>query len=414
MDKYDALGHQPERSKIFSQEILAEVEDPKLAEIVSQAANNLSTPMAMVTMVLEKIQFFKAHYGLPTDLAVSRSTGRDVSFCQFVVRDGEAFEVENAKDDSRVPQQLVHQYGIRAYMGIPIKINEHVAGSLCVIDTKPRKFSSEDQRLLSELANQVSLRLEEINQERDNPRLSLTQLVASPGFTEVRESLELLDYNNNVSRMASVGLRSFIRLVEHLQIDGASTPNAMRNGLSQALTALTDLEEAITEIEVSLEDVKESVSALEGVLIDDRAITLSETLKSAQDLSRPCSKQVGGAPLPHLEDDPLLATKKSLAISIISSCLVLVSTQMNELGLRGGVKIQAQDVGSGIAIIISADYLTPSSFKEVGSLLENYVGKDPTVGIIAGEQEIQVIFSLVSNKNPDENGLLTYSKRRSR
>ena len=59
MDKYDALGHQPERSKIFSQEILAEVEDPKLAEIVSQAANNLSTPMAMVTMVLEKIQFFK-------------------------------------------------------------------------------------------------------------------------------------------------------------------------------------------------------------------------------------------------------------------------------------------------------------------------------------------------------------------
>ena len=87
MDKYDALGHQPERSKIFSQEILAEVEDPKLAEIVSQAANNLSTPMAMVTMVLEKIQFFKAHYGLPTDLAVLRSTERDVSFCQFVVRD---------------------------------------------------------------------------------------------------------------------------------------------------------------------------------------------------------------------------------------------------------------------------------------------------------------------------------------
>ena len=74
------------------------------------------------------------------------------------------------------------------------------------------------------------------------------------------------------------------------------------------------------------------------------------------------------------------------------------------------MRIKAQDVGSGVAIIISADHLTPSSFKEVGSLLENYVGKDPTVGIIIGEQEIQVIFSLVSAKNPDENGLLTYYK----
>ena len=112
MDKYDALGHQPERSKIFSQEILAEVEDPKLTEIVSQAANNLSTPMAMVTMVLEKIQFFKAHYGLPSDLAVSRSTERDVSFCQFVVRDGEAFEVENAKDD--IHQRMVIEAKVKA------------------------------------------------------------------------------------------------------------------------------------------------------------------------------------------------------------------------------------------------------------------------------------------------------------
>ena len=214
--------------------------------------------------------------------------------------------------------------------------------------------------------------------------------------------------------MASVGFRSFIRLVEHLQIDGASTPNAMKIGLSQALTALTDLEEAITETEVSLEDVRESISALEGVLIDDKAITLSETLKSAQDLARPCYKQVGGAPLPHLEHDPLLVTKKSLAISLISSCLVLVSTQMNELGLRGGVKIKAQNIGSGVAIIISADHLTPSSFKGVGSLLQDYVGKDPTVGIVAEEQEIRIIFSLVSNKNPSENELLTYSAQRSK
>ncbi len=399
MDKYDALGDRPRRSKIFSQEMLAEAEDPELTKIVNKAASNLSAPIAMVTMVLEKIQFFKAHYGLPTDLAILRSTERDVSFCQFVVRDGDAFEVENAEDDSRVPQQLVKQYGIKAYMGIPIKINEHVAGSLCVIDTKPRKFSIEDQRQLSELAIQVSRRLEEITEHRDSPRLSLTQLAASSGFVEIRELLELLNHNNTASRMASVGLRSFIRLVEHLQINGASTPHAMQSGLTQAQIALEDLEEAITEIEVSLEDTQDSISALEGVLSNDGSITLSDVLKSAQDLARPCYTQIGGAPLPHLEKNPLLATRKSLAIGIISSCLTLLATQMSKLGFQGGLKINTQNVGSGITVSISTDQLPLVVFEDVSHLLGKYVGQDPTVGIKAKDQSIQIIFSLVSKKS---------------
>ena len=118
MDRYDALGKRPERYSAFTEGLLAEAEDAELQAIANDAAGGLSTPIALVTLVLERIQFFKAHYGLPDDLAISRATERDVSFCQFVVRDGEPFEVENAEEDERVPQHLVKRYGIKSYLGI--------------------------------------------------------------------------------------------------------------------------------------------------------------------------------------------------------------------------------------------------------------------------------------------------------
>ena len=113
MDTYDALGKKPERHSAFTEGLLAEAEDTELQTIVNDAAGGLSAPIALVTLVLERIQFFKAHFGLPQDLAISRATERDVSFCQFVVRDGEPFEVENAEEDERVPQHLVKRYGLR-------------------------------------------------------------------------------------------------------------------------------------------------------------------------------------------------------------------------------------------------------------------------------------------------------------
>src|SRR5210317_468478 len=114
MDSIDVLGSRPDRHVAFTRELLAEAEDEELKTIVEQAARDLKTPIAMVNLVLDHIQFFKAHHGLPPDLAVTRATERNVSFCQFVVRDGQPFEVTDAEHDTRVPQHLVKTYGIKS------------------------------------------------------------------------------------------------------------------------------------------------------------------------------------------------------------------------------------------------------------------------------------------------------------
>ena len=65
----DVLGKRPRPDAIFSKELLAETDDGELQDIVKQAAEELHAPIALVTLVLNHVQFFKAHYGLPEDLA---------------------------------------------------------------------------------------------------------------------------------------------------------------------------------------------------------------------------------------------------------------------------------------------------------------------------------------------------------
>jgi hypothetical protein len=61
----------------------------------------LAMPMAIVSLVLSRIQLFRAQHGLPAELAACGSTSRDASFCQLVVKDGARLEVEDAATDAR-------------------------------------------------------------------------------------------------------------------------------------------------------------------------------------------------------------------------------------------------------------------------------------------------------------------------
>ena len=140
MDRIDALGDSSSRLDLFTKELLAEANDSELQEIVKKAAIELNSPIALVSLVLDQVQFFKAHIGLPPVLESARGTHRDVSFCQFVVRDGKTFEVTDAPNDPRVPQHVVKEYNIKSYLGVPIILKENVMGSLCVLDTKKEDF----------------------------------------------------------------------------------------------------------------------------------------------------------------------------------------------------------------------------------------------------------------------------------
>ena len=388
MDRYDALGKRPERYSAFTEGLLAEAEDTELQAIANDAAGGLSTPIALVTLVLERIQFFKAHYGLPDDLAVSRATERDVSFCQFVVRDGEPFEVENAEKDERVPQHLVKRYGVKAYLGIPVKVNKVVAGSLCVIDTKPRTFSDDERQKLTELASLVSQRLEILSAQRTNPRLSLAQRAVSPSFTELRDSLESMRNSAAEGRIASSTIKSLLRLLRHTQRGGTTPPGAVEGEFEQAYLAL--------------EDAEDCVSALERVLQKDSSTArLSDVLNAAQDLSRSNCRDVGGAPLPDLLNDPLLATSQPLAVGLLSSCLTLIAFELASAELSGGLSISVEDFGAKMEISVSAQGLLEPAFAAVSKELKRHIGGDPTVSTHATKEAVKITLTVTSEQSPE-------------
>ncbi len=397
MDRYDALGKRPERYSAFTEGLLAEAEDTELQTIVNDAAGGLSAPIALVTLVLERIQFFKAHYGLPEDLAISRATERDVSFCQFVVRGGEPFEVENAEEDERVPQHLVKSYGIKAYLGIPVKVNQVVTGSLCVIDTKARTFSGDERQKLTELAELVSQRLEALSAQRTNPRLLLTQRAVSPSFTELRESLGLVRNSAAEGRIASLALKSLIRLIRQSQTGGETSPGAVERELENGCLALEDLDNAVIEIEMGTEDAEDCVSALERVLLQDTSTArLSDVLNAAQDLSRSNCRDVGGAPLPELRNDPLLATPQTLAVGLLSSCLTLIAMQLASTGLSEGLTISVEDLGARVEISVSAKGLPESVFVAVSTELMLHIGDDPTASTYSTKEAIKIALSVTN------------------
>jgi hypothetical protein len=169
----------PMRLDEFDGVLVSASPDDALNGFVREAANRADTPIALVSLVMRRIQFFRAAHGLPPDLAISKATSRCDSFCQFVVRTEGPFVVSEASLDPRVPKELVHRYGIQAYAGVPLRYGGHVLGSLCVIDIKPRDFEPSLISDLKAIADKVVKRLEalrEIDAPAREPALSLVDV----------------------------------------------------------------------------------------------------------------------------------------------------------------------------------------------------------------------------------------------
>ncbi|HLM73731.1 MAG TPA: GAF domain-containing protein, partial [Polyangiaceae bacterium] len=125
------------------------------------------TPIALVSLVMGRIQLFRASVGLPTELEKSRATSRCSSFCQLVVKAEHEILITDAASDERVPKELVDRYGIQAYIGVPIHHEGAVIGSLCAIDTKPRRWDASLSGNLKVIAAELESRLEALRESRD-------------------------------------------------------------------------------------------------------------------------------------------------------------------------------------------------------------------------------------------------------
>ena len=116
-----------------------------------------AVPIALITLVDKNRQWFKSQTGLPADLAEARSTSREVSLCGHVVAKDEVLIVRDLARDPRFANNpFVKERGLRFYAGVPLRgPNGFPIGTLCILDTKPRDMTRQEQELLKMIAGDV-------------------------------------------------------------------------------------------------------------------------------------------------------------------------------------------------------------------------------------------------------------------
>lgn len=125
-------------------------------------AQVLHVPVALVSILDTNRQFFKSAFGLDGDLAAKRETPLSHSFCQYVVRDGQALIVDDARRHPLVKDNVaVSEYGVVGYAGFPIcGKGGRALGALCAIDKQPHAWTKRELEILETLAKQVSNEIE--------------------------------------------------------------------------------------------------------------------------------------------------------------------------------------------------------------------------------------------------------------
>lgn len=144
--------------------VLDSASDKLFDEIAKLTSDICDTPIALVSLVDEKRQWFKANTGLEE----IPQTHRDLAFCAHTILEDKILEVEDATKDSRFKSNplVTSDSSFRFYAGMPLMLpGGYNVGTLCVIDTKPRRLSDMQKKSLSGLSAIVTEAL--LIRERD-------------------------------------------------------------------------------------------------------------------------------------------------------------------------------------------------------------------------------------------------------
>ena len=132
--------------------------EERFDRLVAFVAEEFDVPMALVSLVDRDRQWFKARVGLDA----SETCRRD-SFCGHALQGSpQVLLVEDALADPRFGDNplVLGSPRIRFYAGAPLALpSGHVAGTLCVLDTRPRRLDETDLVILGAVRDLVVLEL---------------------------------------------------------------------------------------------------------------------------------------------------------------------------------------------------------------------------------------------------------------
>ncbi|PPU94654.1 diguanylate cyclase domain-containing protein [Xanthomonas albilineans] len=161
---------EPQRLRALAElEMLDTPPESVFNDLIWLASQLCEVPIAIVSLIDERRQWFKASCGLDVI-----ETPRELAFCAYALLSPNLMEVPDALLDPRFAQNalVLGAPHIRFYAGMPLLgSGGYIYGTLCVIDTRPRQLSERQREGLQRLAKQVTAQLE----TRRDGRIAQTQ-----------------------------------------------------------------------------------------------------------------------------------------------------------------------------------------------------------------------------------------------
>lgn len=204
-------------------------------ELVQLAAAICGVPFAAISLLDVDRQWFKARVGLTI-----AETPIENSFCQYTIRQEEVMIVEDAGKDKRFQDNslVTGEPHLRFYAGMPLLSPENVMlGSLCVLDTVPRKLNEQQRSALKILGRQAMNLIELRHKNR---------LLEEAG-REAREALEAKsDFLSVMSHELRTPLNGIIGLTHWLLQDNPNPAqlelmNTLKASAENLLTLINDI-----------------------------------------------------------------------------------------------------------------------------------------------------------------------------
>jgi PAS domain S-box-containing protein len=152
-------------------------------DLVRLATQICDVPMALISLVDECRQWFKAAVGITIP-----ETPREISFCTHALQQRALLIVPDTMQDKRFRHSplVTGDLGIRFYAGAPlVNADGAVLGTLCVMDRVPRTLTAAQEETLRVLARQVMAQFELRHRENEQRRAVAALALSEKAFSDM-------------------------------------------------------------------------------------------------------------------------------------------------------------------------------------------------------------------------------------
>ena len=254
------------RRNIIDKYDLASQPDPELDALLKSIASLFKMPIALVSIARGNEIHFHTQHGLGENSLPAEDT-----FCNDVINEERIIVVDDLlKHDQYKTYNAVEQEpNVRFYAGCPLRVDDVVIGTVCLMDTKPRSLTAEQESAFAQLSNFVSSHLKLIN-EHHQLQAEHSLLDSSPAILirwRFRSGIELQSITRNVEDVLHLSYEKLMARDIHFEL--CLTPESQDEFNFMLQSHISGVETAESNLEIASPNRKIWVRLLSKAFFSD-------------------------------------------------------------------------------------------------------------------------------------------------